>query len=645
MSIHDPDPYARPSERMATSDFFTRADIARFFRANSKFIAAPVALGLFVASIYLMMASPIYTARSELLIDPKLPQAIRETGDSNAIFDAPQLESQIAVLRSESVAREVVSKLNLQDNPDFSGQPTASFISRFLALSPPSLLPEGVRKSNAIDAVRSGLDLRRIGASYAIEVTFPSKDPRVAADVVNATSAAYLEDLINARGESARQGGVWLEQRVEELRNQMNEAARRVQEFRASHDYRIHRKTDGPLGGEPVASNNAGDASATLEELESTAATYRKIYENFYQAFTEAVQRESYPISNARVISPAKPPLVKSHPKSMLILMLAGLVGGLSGVAIALLRSSIDTPVTDARTVRSQLGLSCLGQIPTVGFPGRSEWQIRLRKAWEALSKYSDDNGASTSMRLKSAWIALSNPSGSAAHRSLLWHSVDVPMASFSHAIRRVKTGISLEAKAKPIQVLGVSSLSPGEGKTTLAANLASQFATKSARVLLIDADVYRATLTANVATEATTGLIEVLLKTADLDTAVISSPYDGLSILPMVRKPETTIKAQTLLSSEEIAILLKNARQEFDTIVIDLPPLKISAESYELAAKLDALLLVAEAEVTPLSSLDEAVTSLRQARVRVAGLVINKLSPSLFRSSRQHSDYYHQGA
>ncbi|MBY0227244.1 MAG: AAA family ATPase [Hyphomicrobium sp.] len=642
MSVHNLDPYIRRSESSGSREFLTRADIARFCRRNSKLIALPIALSLGVAYLYILLVPPLFTARSELLIDPKLSQTIRESGDSSSFFDAPQLENQIAVLRSESVAREVVAALALHNNSEFSGQKTASVLSRFFSLSEPTELPEAVRKANAVTAVRSALELRRIGSSYAIEVSFTSKNPQTAADVVNATTAAYLDDLVKARGEAARQGSIWLEQRVEELRNQMNDAARRVQEFRASHDYRIHKRSDGPLGGEAKPSDQATNASATLDELESTAATYRRIYENFYQAFAEAVQRETYPVSNARVISPAKPPTTKSHPKALLTMLLAALFGTIIGVLLALLRNNIDKPVTDARTVRSLLGLKCLGQLPMVVFPGHREWQIRLQNFRSALFGKAE-NRSKGFARVKPAYSALTRSPSSTLQRNLFWYSVDVPMTAFSQAVRRVRTGISLDAATKPIKTLGVSSGSPGEGKSTLAANLAAQFASKSARVLLVDADVYRATLTSNLAPGATRGLLEVALDSANLDDVLVASPFQGLSILPMVRRPDTMIKAHHLLASEEMFAFLASAKEAFDTVIVDLPPLRLATESYEFAAKLDCVVLVAEADVTPLSHLDETLTLLRQARVHIAGLVINKLTANLFRSSGQRAEVYYR--
>ena len=651
MSLHEPlsrgEQYAKAGAPAGRRDVITRADIMRFLRRNFLTIVIPIGLSLAAAVVYLITTTPIYTATAELLIDPKLPQAIREgSGEAAGLFDAPQLENQIAVLRSKQVAEEVVKTADLAADPELNGERPLSIWARLMGRSAPAALPEDIRARNAIAAVRSRLDLRRIGTSYAIEVSFPSYSPEKSARIVNATTAAYLNDLIEARASAARQGSVWLEERVEQLRSQMNEAARRVQQFRASHDYRILKRTDGPLGGDPPKPRDEAPeaATTTLEELESTAATYRKIYENFYQAFTEAVQRESYPVSNARVISTAIPPSSKSHPKTFLTLALAGLLGSIAGVAFALIRNTVDRPITDARTVRNELGLGCLGQIPKLGLGGGASLRASLSRAYAELVGPQDPAKKRTGFgnRLKRAAKKLGEPPHSIAGSYMLRHSVDVPMTAFSRAIRRVKTGLSLEAKSRQIRLIGVTSAHAGEGKTTIAANLAAQYASPASKVLLVDADFYRATLTRQLDADAGEGLMDILYGGKTLEDVTVHLDQSGLDLLPMVRKPEMESKLPDVLASEAMRAFIASISDQYAIVFFDLPPLKIAADAYELATQLDGLILIAESDVTPLSAIEDAIITLREARAPVLGLVINKLSTSTFTDpGRETANYY----
>jgi uncharacterized protein involved in exopolysaccharide biosynthesis len=183
-----------------------------------------------------------------------------------------------------------------------------------------------------------------MGISYAIEVAFSSANPEKAAKIANATVAAYLQSLIDFRSETAHVASDWLEERLSSLRVQMNDANLRAQQFRVTQDYRLAtRKARAKADNEGPEEQAASPKSeqATLEELELTAESYRKVYQSFFNAFTDTVQRESYPVSNARIISNATVPIRRSHPKTLLTLALGAIFGALVGVGTALGRQAL----------------------------------------------------------------------------------------------------------------------------------------------------------------------------------------------------------------------------------------------------------------------------------------------------------------
>jgi uncharacterized protein involved in exopolysaccharide biosynthesis len=135
--------------------------------------------------------------------------------------------------------------------------------------------------------------------------------------IVNEITRSYIQSLIDVRADTARAASEWLEERLEQLRLQMNSAAERAQKFRANEE------------------------SASLEELQLTAETYRKAYQNFFSAFTEAVQRESYPVSNIRVISQAVTPLERHSPKALFVFGFALVLGSAAGLFLAIARENL----------------------------------------------------------------------------------------------------------------------------------------------------------------------------------------------------------------------------------------------------------------------------------------------------------------
>src|SRR5258706_9387370 len=106
-----------------------------------------------------------------------------------------------------------------------------------------------------------------------------------------------------------------MQERVTELSAKLNTAAAAVQKFRAEN------------GISDIGTNNQPRLIDKLTELEARAQAYRKLYESFLQKLTENQQQESYPVSNARVITAASTPLVKAYPKTRLILLLSMLLG------------------------------------------------------------------------------------------------------------------------------------------------------------------------------------------------------------------------------------------------------------------------------------------------------------------------------
>jgi uncharacterized protein involved in exopolysaccharide biosynthesis len=302
-------------------------------RSIGKYALGGIGAGL----LYLLMAQPSYRADAQIVIDPRGLGVMRDSsGEVGNTLDSSQIETHIVALKSRAIAEAVIGKLKLQDDPEFQGGASGGL---------PALLGRKPDDPNrfldpAVVQFRDNLRVGRVGISYAIEVAFYARDPQKAARIANATAEAYLQSLIDVRADSARAASEWLEDRILHLRVQMNAAARRLQQFRASQDYRIvnkNRETE----AKPDPAQQAKEP-VTLEELELTADTYRKAYQQFYTAFTEAVQRESYPASNVRIVSKASVPTQKSSPRTSLVLALGATLGGLVGLGFAIARTARD---------------------------------------------------------------------------------------------------------------------------------------------------------------------------------------------------------------------------------------------------------------------------------------------------------------
>jgi uncharacterized protein involved in exopolysaccharide biosynthesis len=172
---------------------------AVFRRRNMSLILGSSFVTLAMAVLYLLFAQPTYTARAQLLIDLKLPQFLQgSSAEPGYGLDASQLESHIVLLQSERVATAVINKLGLLQESEFQYKP--GLFTGLLGSRPTA----AEQLQYAIERFEDRLQVRRIGISYAVDVAFSSEDAPKAAKIANATTEAYLQSLIDFRGEAAR---------------------------------------------------------------------------------------------------------------------------------------------------------------------------------------------------------------------------------------------------------------------------------------------------------------------------------------------------------------------------------------------------------------------------------------------------------
>jgi capsular exopolysaccharide synthesis family protein len=631
----------------AEPDYISFLDISRFLRRNRMLILGCLAVTLSLAAFYLATAQRTFSARSQILIDPNATELIRDTnpGAQGRSLDTAQVEGQIALLRSESLAYSVIGKLQLLSDPEFQSQPP-SFFRQLLNLaktvfalgepdSPVAQVnsPEHARQRTALDIFLGNLDVRRVSTSYAIDITYTSPDPEKAALIANTVAESYIDDQRKNMSRAAQQSSEWLEARLYQLRSQLNTAARQLELFRAGRDIRpLDQRRDVPApaplpgasdvgardraAGAPTQRDTVSRGSVsppgeiTLAELESTTESYRKIYEAYQQAFTEAVQRQSFPVTNTRVITAATKPLGKSSPRSQLIIMFAMLVGLLLGVAASVLRESVDNTVRSARQVRTKIGLPCLAVIP------RIDRQALLAGAEHAMSRLRKGSRPPQAMK--------GRPSPDYNFRV----AIDVPFSPFSSAMKNLRTAIAHADPRNPMRCIGITSSMPREGKSMVSGNLATLYALSSGRTLIIDADIHNSTLSRHYAPGVAAGLLEVVTGVAELDRAIVKGSGFVPDILPIAVK-ETAPVSYEQLASEKMQTLLHVLRERYDMIIVDLPPVHPIVDGVAIGALLDGVVVVAEWGRAPVELVAEVRSTLYTAQANVLGVVITKADAS----------------
>ena len=340
-----------------------------------------------------------------------------------------------------------------------------------------------------------------------------------------------------------------------------------------------------------------------LHSLESTAQSYRKIYDDFLQRHTESVQTQSLPATQARLISPAS--VYKTHPQSFSVWMMAILAGAMFGVGFAVVREFFDDVFRTSHQLQTILQTECLAIVPILPPSNpKTLWQKRHRQQLVA--------GGAGARSISRDAITFRN-------------LVDAPFSPFADAIRSIKLTVDLNAGTKHCKVIGLTSCLPDEGKSTVSLGMAALIARGGKRVLLMDLDLRNPTHTRALAPDATVGLLELVARPGSIDDAIWTDPDTGMAFLPLVTRsapPNST----DILSSDEMEALLDKLRERYDYVVVDLPPLAPMVDVRATSHLIDSYVLVVEWGRTRVDLVQRILGRAHGVRENLIGAVLNKV-------------------
>lgn len=193
---------------------------------------------------------------------------------------------------------------------------------------------------------------------------------------------------------------------------------------------------------------------------------------------------------------------------------------------------------------------------------------------------------------------------------------------SVGAALRSLRTSLDRESRKQPIQVLAVTSATPGEGKTTTSCLLAMVLSRLDARILLVDADLVRPRVAKNLALPESRGLSAVLRRDVQLADAVVAYG-SNLDVLPT----SADVEGGDLLA-RHLGDVLKQARARYDIVLIDAPPLVGTDLSAIIASLSEAVIVVVRAGTTT-AAVRQGLGVLSSLGVRAMGLVGNRFRDS----------------
>jgi polysaccharide biosynthesis transport protein len=348
------------------------------------------------------------------------------------------------------------------------------------------------------------------------------------------------------------------------------------------------------------------DGEAKIRELTSAAELFRTQYNRAVLQLSEMGKVEAQPsiAPDAIVLMRASPPTQTEASKRRLIILAGGsILGFLLGGCFVLLRDFPFGVFRTSQQVTNVTGLVC-AVLPAI-------------------------ESAEEQAAVKSGEYA-----------------INAPYSRFVETLRNVWALINVAQQKSETKVVCVISSVPGEGKTTVATNLAAHFARHSTtRVLLVDADLHHPSLTERVAPDSKVGLKEALAEPKDLSKFVIRKERLNLDVLPCPISDRVPNAAE-LLGATEMGQLVDTAREAYDLVIIEVPPMAAVVDYKMIARHCDRFVFVVEWGKTSQRMVLECLNDASAFSDRIVCIVLNKVDPSSLRSIERYKgerfhDYY----
>jgi len=648
---------------------------------------AAIVIGVYYAFV---LAAPQFRSDAVLTLEARNKQVVDiESVVSGVSTEDQALNTEIEILLSRRILGRLVDALGLVEDPEFNGSlrpPSALDRARDFVTG---LIPAGPEADGEADGEKADLKaprdrtiaaLRRaLSASvkrntYVFTISATTGDPGKSQRIVNALAEIYIDEQIAVKFEATEQAVAWLSRRVTELEDdlrskedmlkaamsetdlispealeglnlQAKDLRDRLQEMRGTleRDAGAETRLRGFLetGERAEAVEATGDATlrrllqsvregdeeaarlfdqrletliartraervrlgnqlralagsyetlqerierqssdlGRIQQMEREVETTRTLYETFLTRLKETSVQRGLQQADSRVLSDAVPG-EQVAPRKALILALCTVLGAMAGMAIVLGRQFLHNTFRTAEDLEATTGIAVLGQIPAM--------PIKARKG-------------------------------------LIGYLRDKPTSAAAESVRNLRTSILLSNIDAPPKVIMSTSALPGEGKTTQSIALAQNLAGLGRKVLLIEGDIRRRMFTSYFDKAPEGGLISALAGDVALHETVIFDDRLGADVL-MGEKSQAN--AADLFSSERFRAFLDQAREAYDYVVIDTPPVLVVPDARVIGQQVDAIVFTVAWNRTQRGQVTAALREFASVNLQVTGLVLAQIDP-----------------
>jgi capsular exopolysaccharide synthesis family protein len=317
-----------------------------------------------------------------------------------------------------------------------------------------------------------------------------------------------------------------------------------------------------------------------IDDLNEKLTTLRESYANFLANSQQGA------LNILSVIEPANLPTKSVNTNKFVLIFLAGFVGFTLGCGAAYVLEFLD------RTIKTTADVERVFNLPVIGY----------------ISEIGDEAGSATYVSRK-------------------------PDSMLAENFRLLRSNIEFFQISNPIKTILITSPSQGNGKTTIASNLALSIAQGEQEVVLVDADLRRPAVHHAMKMTKEPGLTDVIKNKAEIQSVIRQPKNHNINVITSGAVPPNVTE---VLGSKRISSILSRLKDSFELVIVDAPPLIIS-DAFNLAAKVDAVILVMIPGETTIDQAKAIKEQLDRAEARVLGIVFNKLSGQ---TAHSYGDY-----
>lgn len=578
------------------------------------------------------LMKPVFEGTTRILIEKQAPKVVKMDEVTPMDFSAREYyQTQYKVLESRAVAEKV--------NRALKGYTPWSPWKGYLKGEELEEMSERKR----VGALLGRVSVKPVPNTQLVELSVEDLDPDKAALITNLWSQSYIEYTLDAKFEATREASVWLRDKMNESRENLRAAEKKLQDYRrennivleAGHDEKylgptvlqelIKRRSEleieiaeraehfrgmhpemiglrselatveSKIDREKDKKVYSGDIGIQHNMLQQDVYTARRIYETLIQRSRETDVTGELDTTNIRVVDRAITPDNPVKPRKLRDLVLAFIIGIMGGGALAFFTEAIDQSVKTPEDVKNRLKLPCLGTI--------------------AVPRGEDAKDSRNELI-----------------------TVDRPRSVISEAYRGLRTSILFASVERARKVILVTSASPQEGKTTIAINLATAMAQAGEKTVILDADMRKPRLEAVFGFTIEHGLSDVLAASDDIAGAIHKTEIKNLDVIACGSIPPNPSE---LLGSRKMKDFLDSLSKKYDRIIIDTPPVLAVTDSVVLSGKVDGVILVLKAGHTHKNAavkVKEIIGGVKDASI--LGAVLNMVETG---RSGGHYYYYSQ--